>query len=833
MLRRWRLNGSQAVYVALSAILLISYGVYVALSDSRSETWQRGVCTACLLMVALLAVRRLTTGNLGSVNVWIVGCVLYGALVLVGTLTHAAALSQLPRLAKVNVAGVSAAAWFRQNTKFCLYYVCFPALCALQYALLRNLGPRAVTRVLCVCLSASFLCVAASQTVPQIVKPEWVVNAVRFRGLLSTPNAYALAIYLLLPWIVSSMLNRGGKGEKVLYVCCFALALKGMLDSGSRTGLAMMLAFVAVAPVVAAVPPTPLRRRARGALLTVPPLLVVGLAALVIVVARPGGSGGSGVVASRVGDIWDRVQEGGVRGIFFLREVRGLHALVAWLMVLRAPLAGWGPGGFYRQFPNVLFLATGRVKATTDSALNHYLMIGGDLGLPALAVNLFLLLLPLWIGYRILRSEIDNEERLLIRLLILGNLVFMTGINLMPPAYSQEVVWLWTVQLAYLAVVARRNGLLPTMRGRTWRTIFVASSVAFAAGVLAGSAAVAWGSMGYSAARHADWWPWRYGRNCYGIERWSNGVGCWCANDAVLQIPFFGRPPEALHVPMKVRHPDVHENPVIVEYGGLSGTTQKIAFRSKAWKTVVIPVTEEYLYSPTASRERRRWQLPWIPPTAKSIAPRDVWYVVLAINVSRTWIPRQWAQGGDRRELGVMVRVPTGRFERGCFHADPVSEGFVRWCSTDAVVQVPIRGTPPDSLQLGLGAFHPDIRENNVTIRYGGVSGPTDSVIVKEKSWTEVTIPLTDDYLYSPANIGDPQWRHLLSAGQPGDLETDGEREGAAYLVLSLQSSRGWTPREWIPEGDAPEVGVALRLRDFGSRAGSAETPRAVEGGDP
>ena len=86
---------------------------------------------------------------------------------------------------------------------------------------------------------------------------------------------------------------------------------------------------------------------------------------------------------------------------------------------------------------------------------------------------------------------------------------------------------------------------------------------------------------------------------------------------------------------------------------------------------------------------------------------------------------------------------------------------------------------------------------------------------------------MTDDYLYVPANLGDTEWCDLMSVKAPSDSDSEGAPRGPAYLVLSVQTSRGWVPREWSPGGNAPEVGVALLVRDFRGGADSE-----AEGGE-
>jgi hypothetical protein len=802
-------------YLLLSALFLLSFGISKITSELDTAAWIRQVFALVTLVLVGLSVWNVARQRGFRFNLWTFGCCLYGLLIVLEALVHFSALVRLPTSFILNVDGLIVQQWLRRNWQFAILYLYFPILCLLQYWFFKQLMLSSVVRILIAIMLLSFLCVIFSRVAPSVLEPRSFMGGRRFQGLSTSPNAYALAVFLLLPWIASSLLGKAGKAEKSTCAFCLLLALWGVVESGSRTASMMILAFLVIAPVVVARAPPPKTRRTHMLPLIVALLLVVALVLGAFVVFEPDDHQSSGKLGARLSEIGTRIKDRGIAGILFRREARGFHSMVAGAMFLRAPLAGWGPGGFYREFPNATFLATGRIRPTKDSALNHYLMIGGDLGVLILALNLFLVLAPLWAGFRALRTHTDRRKQVVIRLLILGNILFLLGITFMPPSYFQEVLWLWTGQLAYLIVLGEKSGLSLTSRSRRFDKKFMLAVGGITALVLVGTVSVSHGSLGYPGRHQKDWWPWRYLKNCYNIERWAEGEGCWCKSDAILQFPYFVAPPETLKIRIAAYHPDIRHNPVTVHYGGITGSQETVTFKTPSWKTISIPITDAYLFSPTASRECRHWKLPWLPPSAKSIAPTELWYVVLRLQTSRTWKPSEWGEHPDARELALKVLLPETKLGRGCYRSEQWQEGNVTWCRENAVLEVPLTGIPPSSAEVSLRATHPDIHKNPVVVRFGAIGGPTDSITITDHAWRDLSIPVTGNHMWSTAKIRSPMWWYFLGIPRPRESWLTRQRREQRYFVLSVHTSRHWIPVLWGVSDDTRELGVAVLVRGF------------------
>jgi len=156
-----------------------------------------------------------------------------------------------------------------------------------------------------------------------------------------------------------------------------------------------------------------------------------------------------------------------------------------------------------------------------------------------------------------------------------------------------------------------------------------------------GSYRVTFGDLGYNARYNAIWWPLRYEKNCYAHERWEVGCVRWCKGNAMLQIPLpHDKPiPDRLNVSFVLHHPDVESRPVIIRYGNKNGTIYRIVMNDHSWRHVSIPITDDYIFTYKGG---------------DGIWKKDF---VLSIDVSRTWIPKEWGVNEDTRELGVAILV--------------------------------------------------------------------------------------------------------------------------------------------------------------------------------
>jgi hypothetical protein len=63
----------------------------------------------------------------------------------------------------------------------------------------------------------------------------------------------------------------------------------------------------------------------------------------------------------------------------------------------------------------------------------------------------------------------------------------------------------------------------------------------------------------------------------------------------------------------------------------------EIVVKDKKWKTVDIPITDDYILE------------------FKSPLNRTEKYIILSFDVSRTWVPKEWGVSEDQRELGLLI----------------------------------------------------------------------------------------------------------------------------------------------------------------------------------
>ena len=191
--------------------------------------------------------------------------------------------------------------------------------------------------------------------------------------------------------------------------------------------------------------------------------------------------------------------------------------------------------------------------------------------------------------------------------------------------------------LAFLFVTAlkygysfRRNLLKSLLIGLVPLTIFFAW----------GTYHNAFGPQGYWTRQQADWWPFKYEKNCYPIADWGGRKVRWCSQGAFVQIPVRGALPPRIQLTLGVHHPDLSSKPVTVKYGGRKGAFHEIVVEESSWQTVELPVTRDDIVEV---------KLPNMPLRK---------YFVLSLDVSRTWIPKEWGVNEDGRELGVALMLP-------------------------------------------------------------------------------------------------------------------------------------------------------------------------------
>lgn len=637
----WRLRAHVA-FVAMSVLFLVSFGPFNSVLARYYSIWNTLVLLASACGLLILSVSEIRTRAIEQIGMGIVTLsAVFLVVILLVVCMHGTALAFEPESGRLNVAGVDVREWGGENWKFSALYLFFPVLLMLQYMLLRRVEFGTAARSLAVVAALSASVALYQGLVDSTFLNRWQPWTGRVGGLATDPNAYALTAFLLVPmFVIASVFERDVRWRVFLGLVAF-LMLGGTLFAANRTAAGGLLLLVVLAPAIASFAMKEWNGRARLALGAAPIMLVLVAGAIVAMfgsdLARVGPLG------ERLAQTWMKITHGGLTALLFQSEARGALWSIGWALIVRAPLGGWGPGGFYREYPNELYRQTGEIHPAFDSVLNHYLMMGGDFGLPTLALNVAILLIPILVGIAALGRLRDTRTRLLVATLTAANMIFMLMINTVPPAYFPDVVWVWTMQLGLLVVLRQRAGVAlisSTSSVARVRRFTGAAVTVLVLMVAIGAFRTTFGTQGYDARRQAAWWPLRYEKNCYAIEDWGGKKGRWCKNDAYLRVQLADPVPEKIELTLFVGNPDVEAKPVTVRYGGKAGPSSEIVFYDHQKKVAQIPVRQEDIYEfqgPSGPRLR---------------------YLVVSLGVSRTWVPKAWKINQDSRELGVAVILP-------------------------------------------------------------------------------------------------------------------------------------------------------------------------------
>ncbi|MDR3608817.1 MAG: O-antigen ligase family protein [Oligoflexia bacterium] len=427
------------------------------------------------------------------------------------SIPHAIALWQLTPSFQVNAEGSTAGRWVLENIKFAFFYLMFPVLCFLHSFWLRRATHGIATVFLGSVSIFSAITVFYQRLVPAspMNHPFWGMQ--RFGGLFTDPNASGLTAFLCLPVFLSAAFREKSVLLKCFHILVILALAWNIAMSGSRSVALGSVALVVLTPLVFGVTGWCLTLARRRAILGILPVALM-IAALMSVpwLYKQTQMGGLGLSAQRLALTWEKYSAKGVRGVFYENEARGKLFETAVSLIRRSPLSGWGPGGFYREYSNATLLQGGSAEASFDSALNHYLMVGGDFGLPIAALNFLLLLLPLGIAVKAL-PKLKKSERITAVWLLSAQAVFLFMIFVMPPSYFPETICVWTAELVYLASLGRgrRSDDAGIYQGCRWAPV---SAVAIFAGVFLffvgrGSYETSFGALGYTARHHASWWP--------------------------------------------------------------------------------------------------------------------------------------------------------------------------------------------------------------------------------------------------------------------------------------------------------------------------------------
>ena len=495
----------QVAYSGIILLFFLTPGLFYSAFKHYFYSWQIAVffLTAVTVVLLFLLSRRGESNISGGFRVLTIFYILTLAAVVI---PHTLALARLAPSFRVNVQGHPARVWSRENVKFAIFYLLFPILCLLHQRCLRRTNLRQVVGILgSICLLNAMI-IILQICVPgcPLNLPFWQMQ--RFGGLATDPNASAMTAFLCLPVFAAALLITKRSSWKYFHLGVICALIWIIAMGGNRTVAGGVALLIVLAPLTLAIANRQwsIRRRIIFGLLPIATLIVVLVMAPIL--SERAAAGEIGVLGKRLALTWQKFATGGVERVFNEGEARGKLFEAAWSLVQRSPLSGWGPGGFYREYSNEVFFRSGRLERSFDSALNHYLMIAGDFGLPVLAVNLVLLLLPVAAAVRALSLMRERSERIAVSWLLTANIIFLFMICTLPPSYFPETLWVWTAELVYLARAGKGRMDVQSRWVFALRQLRIPVAIALLLFVIVGSYQTSFGSLGYKVRGKVPWW---------------------------------------------------------------------------------------------------------------------------------------------------------------------------------------------------------------------------------------------------------------------------------------------------------------------------------------
>jgi O-antigen ligase len=380
-------------------------------------------------------------------------------------------------------------------------------------------------------------------------------------------------------------------------------------------------------------------------------------------------------------------------------------------MVHALPLSGVGIGSFVRMFSsytNPEHFAEGTIPAA-GNAHNYFLQLAAELGLPALAVFLVLLVCVYRSAFARLRAE--PAAKPFVKGLMVGVgaylITCLTGHPLLLPA-QQFIFWFAIAALTITPGHAQEVG--PSRFGRLLQAGLAVLCVAMA--------------LGYAHRAYALPTSIHYRYGVYFAEQWGAERIEWTNREAQLQV-------EATSDVIGFK---VYTNSRNIGPNGLA-LTVAVDGKTLGQRTLFSSGPHEFSY--------------YVPGIAKRTA-------VVRFSVSHTFNPREIGMSQDDRDLGVALApitfLPQLPPEGVGFHewetlktdvlpvALPESTVPFRWTQQQATI--PLRGRDPSAaLTVLLCVSHPDVRIRPVSVELRGDGRVLRTVTFNDTAWKQIDIP--------------------------------------------------------------------------------------------
>lgn len=479
------------LYSLLSILFLLTFGIFNSLLKDYYGYWV--VITLIITTLIFFFYYFVREYHLGYNSYFTILITAYALCIILNSLFHFSALLRANSTSFLNVTLSNVRSWRNLCALFTSYYLFFPLFLLLQCKLLSGLSRKRVVRILSLVASLSILVIYYQALLDHAFLSKW--KAFKFDGLAVDANSYALGCLLTMPLFAWGAMFDKNLRWRTFFVLIYLLQFGSIFFTGSRTAIiGIVLILFGTIIVVMATTNSKLSYKR-----FLPVLVIVLMVGYVI----------AGNIKPQTFDGVYRLKESigilnkiGLADWFFNESNRGNHLLIAYGLTKKAPLSGWGAGGHYREAPNEWFSLTSSFHYWPDSALNHYLMIAGDFGIPMLIVNLIIFIIPLTIGFRSVGNSSDKDEKAIFLLLILSIIIFLICSINIPPSYFPDVIWLLSTNLTILCSHNENKKLLTRL---PWKHIIyiVIGSIGITS---FGYAHTTYGKYGYSNRQKSGMW---------------------------------------------------------------------------------------------------------------------------------------------------------------------------------------------------------------------------------------------------------------------------------------------------------------------------------------
>ena len=585
-----------------------------------------------------------------NIKKFVIYILFYGILIVISTMMHFASLNEIESSTYITVRPHDAR-WGLTVLKIAASaYILFPIYMLILINIFRKSDESFKLLTLLPIFFLPSLIIALYQSIFDINFLNTTVSEYlsEITGFSSDFNGFRLSLFLLFPLSVLGVIVYRNIWIKVGFVFLSLSIFWVLLLSRSRTAIFGVVLFFFLFPGISIWVKGSKRKHWR--LYFISTIIVITVTGFLTTISYQDSRGNS-IIVERIQQKYEYFKKFGFRKTlivsfdnksFIVKNAPSRLEMghYAFILTSLSPLAGWGPGGFSRNLDNIRYRKIHRVKYRHfDNANNQYLQMSSDLGIFGIFGNIVLHLFPLRMIYRC-RNQIFNLKKRWTVGICFAVICIMMGLYLTGPhIINVEVLWILSCYLSILFIIALTSGYsFKPMNTKISILIFLIITILFTVSTFEKT----FGKNGYQSIQKSRWWPHGADRNHYDTENWKEGSVIWCKRNALIEIPLDYPVPEKIELKFLILHPDIDLKPVKVKYGGKNGAKHEVLVKNNLWNTLNLNINHEYIL------ERKN------PKTKFQIVKS----LILSIDVSRTWVPKEWGVNQDTRELGVAVLIP-------------------------------------------------------------------------------------------------------------------------------------------------------------------------------